>query len=50
MAEMLKRWDETIQQWIPVSSVNRIEVSGGSGLEFINFFANYSMYLDAPQG
>ncbi|KAF5040698.1 hypothetical protein DSECCO2_530680 [anaerobic digester metagenome] len=32
MAEILKRWDEPTQQWVAVTNVNRIEVSGGGGL------------------
>lgn len=37
MPDVLYRYDEPTSQWVIVTSVNRIEVSGGGGgLSFIN--------------
>lgn len=48
MADTLYRYDEPTQQWAVVSSVNRIEVSGGGILSSQATFSLTFLMFDFP--
>lgn len=44
MPDVLYRYDEPTHQWVQVTSVNRIEVSGGGVVAWVDFITGYIIF------